>query len=190
MVNFKRSKLREWALLLLFGHQFDTNVTLKEAFHGLLSHQSEQQVVISHDTLNDEEFEALKEEGHPFEAVSSETSWQSSEPDFDLDEKQEEAAFEKVLPLVEGVEEKQEEIDAKLRTHIKGKWSLDRLERMTHTILSLAVYEIIYLDDEDVPNLVALNEALELTKRYSDEKTRKFVNGVLAAIVEEENKTV
>ena len=56
-------------------------------------------------------------------------------------------------------------------------WKLDRISKVNLTILRLAVGEMLYI--EDVPEKVAINEAIELTKKYSDEKSVSFINGVL-----------
>lgn len=87
--------------------------------------------------------------------------------------------------LVSGVMEKQDEIDEKIKTHLEN-WSLNRLAKTDLIIIRVAIFEMMYVSD--VPDRVALNEALEITKKYSDEKSRKFVNGVLANIVNENSK--
>ncbi|WP_035053914.1 transcription antitermination factor NusB [Carnobacterium pleistocenium] len=87
--------------------------------------------------------------------------------------------------LVSGVMEKQDEIDEKIKGHLEN-WSLDRLAKTDLIIIRVAIFEMMYVSD--VPDRVALNEALEITKKYSDEKSRKFVNGVLANIVNEDSK--
>ena len=56
-------------------------------------------------------------------------------------------------------------------------WKLDRISKVNLTILRLAVAEMLYV--EDVPEKVAINEFIELTKKYSDEKSVSFINGVL-----------
>ncbi|SCJ54236.1 N utilization substance protein B homolog [uncultured Clostridium sp.] len=56
-------------------------------------------------------------------------------------------------------------------------WKLERISKVNLTILRLAVGEMLYI--EDVPEKVAINEAIELTKKYSDEKSVSFINGVL-----------
>ncbi len=56
-------------------------------------------------------------------------------------------------------------------------WKLDRISKVNLTILRLAIAEMLYV--EDVPEKVAINEAIELTKKYSDEKSVSFINGVL-----------
>lgn len=87
--------------------------------------------------------------------------------------------------LVSGVMEKQDEIDEKIKAHLEN-WSLNRLAKTDLMIIRIAIFEMMYVSD--VPDRVALNEALEITKKYSDEKSRKFVNGVLANIVNENSE--
>lgn len=84
--------------------------------------------------------------------------------------------------LVSGVRDKQAVIDEKIQSCLVN-WSIKRLAKTDLIILRIAVYEMLYVSN--VPAKVALNEALEITKIYSDEKSRKFVNGVLANIVKE-----
>lgn len=59
-------------------------------------------------------------------------------------------------------------------------WKLDRIANVDRAILRLAVYEMVYSDD--IPANVSLNEAIELAKRFGDDKAAKFVNGVLSNI--------
>lgn len=75
--------------------------------------------------------------------------------------------------------EKVEEINEILNTHTTG-WKTTRMNKVDLTILRLAVYEIQW--DEDVPAGVAINEAVELAKKYSGEEGPSFVNGVLGKI--------
>ncbi|MCM3757032.1 transcription antitermination factor NusB [Sporosarcina aquimarina] len=79
--------------------------------------------------------------------------------------------------LVKGTREKQESIDEVLTGKLEN-WSLDRLPKIERTVLRLAVYELLY--NEDVPHKVAVNEAIELCKTFGDEKSGRFVNGVLS----------
>ena len=64
-------------------------------------------------------------------------------------------------------------------------WSLDRLNKVDQAILSLGIYELMYTD---TPSVVSINEAIELSKKYSDEKVTKMINGVLDKIYHEEEK--
>lgn len=102
-----------------------------------------------------------------------------------ISEDQEEFIPQYLDQLVSGVCEHQKELDEKIQANLRG-WSLPRLAKTDVIIMRIAIYEMLYV--EDVPTKVALNEAVELTKKYSDDKSRKFVNGVLsnvAKIIEE-----
>jgi len=70
-----------------------------------------------------------------------------------------------------------EEIDTMINQQAKG-WTTQRMGKVELTILRLAVYEIVF--DEDVPTGVAINEAVELAKKFGQEESSGFVNGVLA----------
>ncbi|HDU0989783.1 TPA: transcription antitermination factor NusB [Listeria monocytogenes] len=85
--------------------------------------------------------------------------------------------------LVEGVMANKAEIDAIIEPNLDN-WRMDRLSKVDLFLLRLSVYEIKYLDD--VPNRVSLNESIEIAKIYSDEKSSKFINGVLANIAPED----
>ena len=78
-----------------------------------------------------------------------------------------------------GVCEKQDEIDATIERHSNG-WKVTRLTRVSRAVIRLCVYEMANV--KDVPAAVAINEAIELSKKYDDEKARGFVNGVLGSI--------
>ena len=73
--------------------------------------------------------------------------------------------------------EKLDELDEMINKQAKG-WTTQRMGKVDLTILRLAVYEIVF--DEDVPTGVAINEAVELAKRFGQEESSGFVNGVLA----------
>ncbi|KIS04131.1 transcription antitermination factor NusB [Paucilactobacillus wasatchensis] len=81
--------------------------------------------------------------------------------------------------LVDGVVEHQEQLDQQITSLLAAKWRLSRLAKTDLVILRLALFELQYLDD--VPTAVAINEALELTKTFSDETSRRFVNGILGS---------
>jgi N utilization substance protein B len=85
------------------------------------------------------------------------------------------------ITLVEGVAEHRERIDELLETYAEG-WSLDRMPAVDRNLLRLAVYEIWYGDD--VPDTVAISEAVRLASELSTEESPAFVNGLLARLVE------
>ena len=78
-----------------------------------------------------------------------------------------------------GSYEKKEEIDTAIEKHLTG-WKKTRISPVSMAILRLAAYEMFYL--EDVPAKVSINEAVELAKKFDDEKSYSFVNGVLNAL--------
>lgn len=73
-------------------------------------------------------------------------------------------------------------IDALLGRHAKG-WRTDRLSRVSRAVLRLGAYELVYA--EKIPAPIAINEAVELAKKFDDPKARAFINGVLNAIKNE-----
>ena len=74
------------------------------------------------------------------------------------------------------------EIDSKIEESSKG-WQLKRIGKVELTIMRLAVYEIKY--DEEIPTGVAINEAVELAKKFGEDNSGSFVNGILAKIANE-----
>ncbi|MBO4845171.1 MAG: transcription antitermination factor NusB [Lachnospiraceae bacterium] len=74
------------------------------------------------------------------------------------------------------------EIDGLIDSKAKG-WSSDRMGKVELTIIRLAVFEIMF--DDDVPSKVAINEAVELAKKFGQDKSSGFINAVLAKFVEE-----
>lgn len=64
-------------------------------------------------------------------------------------------------------------------------WTMDRLNKVDQAIISLGIYELMYTD---VPSVVAINEAIELSKKYSDDAVTKMINGVLDKVYHEEER--
>ena len=87
---------------------------------------------------------------------------------------------EYIKNVVKTVTDNLEVIDKKIVESLVN-WKLDRISKVNLTILRLAVREMMFV--EDVPGSVAINEAVELTKKYSDEKSCSFVNGVLDKVL-------
>ncbi|MBU0278269.1 MULTISPECIES: transcription antitermination factor NusB [unclassified Gemella] len=80
---------------------------------------------------------------------------------------------------------KKESIDKIISENLKG-WTIKRLSKMDRQILRIAIYEILY---SDIPYKVSINEAVELSKKYSEsDDSYKFVNGVLKGFVEKEEQ--
>ena len=81
--------------------------------------------------------------------------------------------------LVGGVRAHQDEIDALISEHAHG-WTLPRLPGVDRALLRIAIYEVLYCPD--VPNAVAIDEAVELAKSLSTDESPTFINGVLGAV--------
>ncbi|OJG65690.1 transcription antitermination protein NusB [Enterococcus moraviensis] len=85
--------------------------------------------------------------------------------------------------MVGGVCDRKAELDEIIKKHLGNNWSITRIAKMDLIILRIAIFEMLYVGD--VPNTVALDEAIELAKKYSDDRSRKFVNGVLANVMKD-----
>jgi N utilization substance protein B len=83
--------------------------------------------------------------------------------------------------LVKGVKEHQARIDAMI-SQVAENWRLDRMAAIDRNILRLGAYEMLFLPE--VPAKVAINEALELAKRYSTAQSSRFVNGILDRVLQ------
>ena len=88
-----------------------------------------------------------------------------------------------VKKIVYGVLDKENEIIELIENHLKN-WSFKRLGSTDQAILKLSTYELIYTD---TPAIVSINEAVELAKKYSDEKVAPMINAVLDSVLNEEN---
>ena len=90
------------------------------------------------------------------------------------------AAKEYIEDAVLGIENHKEEILALIEKNLKADWKIDRISKIDLSILKLAIYEIQY---KDIPFKVVINEAVELAKKYGEDSSKNFVNGMLASIV-------
>ncbi len=85
---------------------------------------------------------------------------------------------------VNGIIKNQKEIN-ELANKYMNNWTVDRLNKVDQAIISLGIYELIYTD---TPSIVAINEAIELSKKYSEDAVTKMINGILDKIYHEEEK--
>lgn len=83
--------------------------------------------------------------------------------------------------LINGVLDNIKDIDKNIEKYLEN-WTIERLGLTDQAIIRISVYELLYTD---TPNLVCINEAIELSKKYSDEKVSKMINGVLDKIYHE-----
>ena len=88
-----------------------------------------------------------------------------------------------ITKLVLGVGSHGAELDGYIAKYAKG-WRFSRIDRVASAIMRVTMYEILYMPD--VPNKVAINEAVEIAKRYVDDDVVKFINGILGSFVRSE----
>lgn len=86
-----------------------------------------------------------------------------------------------VKDIVYGVVTHQNEIDELANKYLSG-WTIDRLEKTGASILRIAIFELKYTD---TPEIVVINEAIELAKKYSDDNVKNIINAVLDKIIKE-----
>ena len=91
-----------------------------------------------------------------------------------------------ISDVLGGVTAHQAELDAMIQQHSSGDWALSRVPHVDLCILRLSAYELHYRDD--VPDNVAISEAMELADRYSEPKSGRYINGVLGAMERDKRK--
>lgn len=92
-------------------------------------------------------------------------------------------AIEYIKDAVLGIEKNKKEILDDIEKNLKKDWKIERISKIDLVILKLAIYEIKY---KELPYKVVINEAVELAKKYGEDNSKNFVNGILASIVKEE----
>lgn len=86
--------------------------------------------------------------------------------------------------IKEGISSNIDEINSLIINNLKDNWSLNRISKINLSLIKLAIYEMVY---KDLPYKVAINEVVELAKKYADESAPVFINGILASVVKEKN---
>ena len=87
-----------------------------------------------------------------------------------------------VKDIIMGINKNIEKIDDVIKTYSKD-YDISRISKVALAALRVSIYEILFRDD--IPNKVSVNEAVEIVKMYDDEKTKKFVNGILGNFIKE-----
>lgn len=87
-----------------------------------------------------------------------------------------------ITDVVEGIQNKSKEIMLYISNNLKEDWEIERISKINLALLKLSIYEIVY---KKLPYKVVINEVVELAKRYGEETSHLFINGVLASIVKE-----
>jgi len=84
--------------------------------------------------------------------------------------------------IKEGISNNQEEINKLIVDNLRDNWSLNRISKINLSLIKVAIYEMLY---KGLPYKVAINEVVELAKKYADESAPVFINGILASVVKE-----
>ena len=85
-----------------------------------------------------------------------------------------------IKDIIMGTDKNNTEIEKAISENIKSDWDIHRISKIDLTLLKLGIYEIVY---SKLPYKVVINEVVELAKKYGDDNSKSFVNGVLASIV-------
>lgn len=96
----------------------------------------------------------------------------------------EESVKDYLRDIKEGIKANELEINTLIKNNLKVNWSLNRISKINLSLIKLAIYEMLY---KDLPYKVAINEVVELAKKYADESAPVFINGILASVVKEKN---
>ena len=91
-------------------------------------------------------------------------------------------AVEYIEDVISGVEKNKSTIEKMIKENLKAEWKIERVSKIDLSILKLATYEIKY---NKLPYKVVINEAVELAKKYGEDTSSKFINGILASIIKE-----
>ena len=115
-----------------------------------------------------------------------EIEMQNEDEEFEIFIENNEITDEKVIEYLKdiksGIKEHSEEINDLITTNLKQNWSLKRISKINLSLIKLAIYEMIY---KKLPYKIAINEVVELAKKYADESAPVFINGILASVVKE-----
>ena len=87
-----------------------------------------------------------------------------------------------IIETVNGIEQNKEKILESISQNLKEKWDISRISKVNITLLKLATYEIVYAK---LPYKVVVNEVVEIAKKYGDENSPSFINGILANIIKQ-----
>lgn len=87
-----------------------------------------------------------------------------------------------ISDVINGVNSNSTDITNEIEKNIKQDWTIDRISKIDFTLLKLGIYEMLY---SKLPYKVVVNEVVELAKKYGDENSKAFVNGVLASVIKE-----
>ena len=114
--------------------------------------------------------------------VQKENSEDQLEIFVENNEIEDEKVIEYLRDIMLGIKENSDEINSLITSNLKDNWSLNRVSKINISLIKLAIYEMVY---KNLPYKVAINEVVELAKKYADESAPVFINGILASVVKE-----
>lgn len=89
-----------------------------------------------------------------------------------------------IKDILFGVKSKEEEIENLIASNLKKGWNIDRISKVDITLLKIAIYEMI---EKKIHYKIIVNEVVELAKKYAEDSSPSFINGVLASIIKKNN---
>lgn len=95
-----------------------------------------------------------------------------------------EKVIEYLKDISQGITKNEDQINSLITSNLKENWSLNRISKINISLIKIAIYEMLY---KNLPYKVAINEVVELAKKYADDSAPVFINGILASIVKEKN---
>lgn len=98
----------------------------------------------------------------------------------EANEVQDQNAIEYINDVIKGIEANKKEILELIEKNLKSDWKLERISKVNLSLLKLAIYEIRY---KNLAFKIVINEVVELAKKYGEDQSKNFVNGILASIV-------
>lgn len=99
---------------------------------------------------------------------------------FENNDISDENAIEYIKDIVKGIEKEKEAINEIVASNLKADWKIERISKINLSLLKLGIYEIKY---KELPYKVVINEVVELAKKYGEDTSHSFVNGILASVV-------
>lgn len=98
-----------------------------------------------------------------------------------------EDAKDYIKNIIKGINENEENIKKIISENLKNEWNIERISKVNLALLKLSIYEILYTE---TPFKVAINEAVELAKKYGEDTSSQFINGVLASVVKKNEENI
>ena len=118
--------------------------------------------------------------------IQKDTSEEQIQLFFENNQIEDEKTKEYIIDIITGIDQNKERIVELISSNLKQDWKIERISKINLALLKLAIYEIIY---KQLSYKIAINEVVELAKKYGDDSSPMFINGVLASIVKENNIT-